>query len=45
MHDDDLVLTVCVRMGIGLVWLAVRGPAGVGDADAAGERFVFLDFF
>src|SRR5262249_19335936 len=37
MHDREPVGRV--RVGIGLVWLAVGGPAGMADADGAGEWF------
>jgi hypothetical protein len=38
--DDRHALAAHVGMGVALGGDAVGGPAGVGDAEAAGERFV-----
>ncbi len=37
MDDRQLTLAVGVRVGVGVVRLAVGGPAGVGDADLCGK--------
>ncbi len=38
MHEDELAALVVVRVGVLIRHPAMRGPAGVADADAAMHR-------
>ncbi len=44
MDDDDVAGSADMGMGVAGVGLAVGGPAGVPDAELAGEGVVLHDF-